>query len=230
MCRRRVRVFGRVVPFAFVLVGFVWSGVNDCHDRNSRGSVGLFSPPDPFRAPRWYAEAVPSIPSESQPRRKKQLVYKTITVPGNFRTACDQFNSGQFFECHESLEEIWQQEQGDVRDLYKGLIQVAAAFVHISRCNFVGADRLCRTALSYLEKYRAEGAMGFDVDGISRDTADAHARVLALGRGHMDQFDLSRRPLYAFDAAALPAEAVRWQAWGFDKDGVSIPMEIAVVE
>ncbi len=157
------------------------------------------------------------------------MVYKTITVPGNFQRACDEFNSERFFECHESLEEIWQEEQGEVRDLYKGLIQVAAAFVHISRGNYVGAERLCRTALAYMEPYRG-GAMGFDVDAIWRDTADARDRVLALGPGRMGEFVVAKRPVYVFDAEALPAEARRWGAWGFDKDGLSIPMEIAVVE
>jgi hypothetical protein len=173
---------------------------------------------------------VTTRPSTPEPRRKKQLVHKVVTVPGNFQRACDEFNSGRFFECHESFEEIWQEEHGDVRDLYKGLIQVAAAFVHISRGNYIGADRLCRTALGYLQKYRDGGAMGFDVERIWRDTADAHARVVALGPARLDEFDLTDRPVYQFDAAKLRVEAVRWTAWGFDKDGISIPTEIAVVE
>jgi len=61
-------------------------------------------------------------------RRKKEIVYKFITVPGNMEQACAEFNAERFFECHESIEEIWQQETGEVRDLYKGLIQIAAAF------------------------------------------------------------------------------------------------------
>lgn len=46
----------------------------------------------------------------SPPRRQKAPVTKRITVPGNLRQACDEFNSGLFFECHEFLEEIWQEE------------------------------------------------------------------------------------------------------------------------
>ncbi|MGH2632791.1 MAG: DUF309 domain-containing protein, partial [Tepidiformaceae bacterium] len=64
-----------------------------------------------------------ALPQPSPRRRKKELVYKYITVPGNLAQACNEFNTGHFFECHESIEEIWQQEAGDVRDLYKGLIQ-----------------------------------------------------------------------------------------------------------
>jgi hypothetical protein len=157
-------------------------------------------------------------------------VEKTITVPGNLRRACDEFNSGLFFECHETLEEIWQHEHGAVRDLYKGLIQVAAAFVHIRRPNHFGADRLTRTALGYLAPYRETGAMGFDVDGIARDVEDVNRRVNELGRAHIRDYDLSLRPTYGFDEAALPAEARRWQAWGFDEAGTPLEMEITVVE
>ena len=161
-------------------------------------------------------------------RRQRQLLYKTITVPGNFRQACAEFNSGQFFECHETFEEIWQEETGAVRDLYKGLIQVAAAFVHLSRANFIGAERLTRTALGYLAPYRASGAMGFDVDRICHDVEDVYRRVIELGKARIAEFDLRDRPVYAFEEAALAGEAVGWQAWGFDAAGQPIPMEIAV--
>lgn len=161
---------------------------------------------------------------------RKSLTRKVITVPGNFQLGCDEFNACRFFECHEFFEEIWQQEDGDVRDLYKGLIQIAAGFVHISRGNYTGADRLCRTALGYLEPFRASGAMGFDVDRIATATESAHRRVLELGPREMDSYDLAQRPLYTFDAAALPSEAVRWGAWGFDAAGNAVESEIIVAE
>ncbi|MGH2634268.1 MAG: DUF309 domain-containing protein, partial [Tepidiformaceae bacterium] len=169
-------------------------------------------------------------PQPNPRRRKKELVYKFITVPGNLAQACSEFNTGHFFECHESIEEIWQQEAGDVRDLYKGLIQVAAAFVHISRANFVGANRLCSTALRYLEPYRAEGAMGFDVEAMCASTEDAHRRVLELGRPRLFEFDIAHRPFYTFDRERMAADAARWQAWGFDRDGNALELEIVVAE
>lgn len=163
-------------------------------------------------------------------RRKKQLIQKTITVPGNFAIGCEEFNSALFFECHERFEEVWQMETGAVRDLYKGLIQVAAAFVHLQRGKYIGAERLLRTALAYLAPYRAEGAMGFDVDQISRDAEDMYARVLGAGPENLATVDISRRPYYAFDPAKLPAESRRWRAWGFDEDGHALPMTITVAE
>ncbi len=170
------------------------------------------------------------MPTTRPGRRKKTLVHKVVTVPGNFRQACNEFNSGRFFDCHETLEEIWQQEQGAVRDLYKGLIQIAAAYVHVTRPNHYGAERLCRTALGYLEPYRREGAMGFDVERICRDAESMYARVAELGRERIGEFDPGQRPFYEFDETKLPDEARRWNAWGFDTEGNALEMEIAVIE
>lgn len=170
-----------------------------------------------------YARTVPQV-------RKKQLVRREITVPGNLDRACAEFNSGLFYECHESLEEIWQEERGPVRDFYKGLIQVAAAFVHLSRGNYTGAERLCRTALGYLGPYRAGGALGFDVEHICRDTEDAYGRIRGLGPERIREFEIALRPTYAFDRARLAAEAVRWRAWGFDESGSPETRTITVAE
>jgi len=163
-------------------------------------------------------------------RRKKQLVTKRVTVPGNFDRCCCEFNAGRFFEAHEWIEEIWQFERGPVRDLYKGLIQVAAGFVHISRGNQFGASRLLTTALGYLDPYRSAAGMGWDVETIARDTEDALRRVHELAPSRLAEFDLARRPLFAFDRAKLRAESVRWHAWGFDADGNAEEMEITVAE
>lgn len=170
------------------------------------------------------------LPTSATARRKKSLVRKRITVPGNLRSGCDDFDSGKFFECHEWLEEIWQEEEGGVRDLYKGLIQVAAAFVHITRGNFAGAERLLRTGAGYMQPYRADGAMGFDVDGVCRATEAVHREVLALGPGGLTSFDFALQPRYTFDERLLASEAVRWGAWGFDGSGCALEMEIVVAE
>ncbi|MGI8424644.1 MAG: DUF309 domain-containing protein [Chloroflexota bacterium] len=170
--------------------------------------------------------ATPLPPS----RRTRALAVKHITVPRNLRQACDEFNGGRFFECHETLEEIWQEEQGPVRDLYKGLIQVAAAFVHVTRNNFIGADRLLRTGQAYLAPYRALGAMGFDVARICAEAARAHAEVLRLGPRQLDRFAASLIPRFAVNEQRLAAESMRWGAWGFDAAGQAQEMEITVIE
>lgn len=166
-----------------------------------------------------------------QPRRpRKQLVTKTITVPANLQRACEEFNSGKFYECHESIEEIWQLETGPVRNAYKGLIQIAAAFVHLSRGKYVGAERLLRTGTAYLAPYRPGGAMGFDIEAVCAAAEECYERLVAAGPAAAPAFDLARRPIYAVNTAVLPDEARRWSAWGFDEAGNALPMSITVAE
>ena len=63
------------------------------------------------------------------------------------------FNTKEFFEAHEVLEDLWMETEGEEKDFYKGLIQCAVAFAHLDRNNFKGAAKLCKTACGYLNRY-----------------------------------------------------------------------------
>lgn len=55
--------------------------------------------------------------------------------------AVTQFNRGLYFECHETLEDVWRVVVGPGRDFFQALIQVSAGFLHLDRGNRVGATR-----------------------------------------------------------------------------------------
>ena len=63
------------------------------------------------------------------------------------------FNEEKFFEAHEVLETLWRQTHGPERDFYQGLIQVAAAFVHVQKKTPDGGYKLLKKAADKLEKY-----------------------------------------------------------------------------
>jgi predicted metal-dependent hydrolase len=66
------------------------------------------------------------------------------------------FNRQQYFEAHEVLERIWlPQRQGANGSYYKGLIQLAGAFVHLQKNRLGPAFALFKLAESNLEKYPA---------------------------------------------------------------------------
>ena len=46
-----------------------------------------------------------------------------------------QFNRGDYWECHETLEALWRREARPLRDLYQGILQVGVACYHIRRGN-----------------------------------------------------------------------------------------------
>ena len=52
------------------------------------------------------------------------------------------FNAGEYFEAHEALEDAWNEEKGPVRDLYRGILQIAVVYLHITRRNYNGAVKV----------------------------------------------------------------------------------------
>ncbi|MES1211857.1 MAG: DUF309 domain-containing protein [Acidobacteriota bacterium] len=64
-----------------------------------------------------------------------------------------QFNQGLFFECHDTLEDVWTGVRGPARDFFQGLIQVAVGFYHLGNDNRGGAATMLRRGLSRLAKY-----------------------------------------------------------------------------
>lgn len=66
------------------------------------------------------------------------------------------FNQQLFFEAHDVLEELWLRERGGPRDLfYKGLIQLAGAFVHLQKNRIQPAGALFRLSRANLGQYPA---------------------------------------------------------------------------
>ena len=75
----------------------------------------------------------------------------------------EEFNRGLFFECHDTLEDLWSGIRGPARDFFQGLIQVAVAFHHVSNGNAPGARQHDRRALGRFRAYPGR-YFGFDLD------------------------------------------------------------------
>lgn len=73
-----------------------------------------------------------------------------------FARGVEQFNRHEFFECHESWEEIWVHAPEPDRTFLQGIIQIAAAFHHFTRANRSGARSLLREGLRKLEQFPEE--------------------------------------------------------------------------
>ena len=68
----------------------------------------------------------------------------------------DCFNRGLFFEAHEVLEDLWLLDRkGAEGNFYKGLIQLAGAFVHLQKGRPSPATSLFRLTLGNLKRYPA---------------------------------------------------------------------------
>lgn len=66
----------------------------------------------------------------------------------------DCFNRGLYYEAHDVLEELWLPSRGGAKDsYYKGLIQLAGAFVHFQKSRLRPAGALLRLAQANLQSY-----------------------------------------------------------------------------
>lgn len=52
------------------------------------------------------------------------------------------FNRKEYFEAHEILECLYHTQTGSDREFTQGLIQIAVAFYHLSKNNFLGGKKL----------------------------------------------------------------------------------------
>lgn len=64
------------------------------------------------------------------------------------------YNGGAFFECHEVLEEVWLEEEGDDKDFLQGIIKLAAAFHHYRKGTYKGMVDLLQAGLEHLRPFR----------------------------------------------------------------------------
>ncbi len=102
------------------------------------------------------------------------------------RLAIEQFNAGQFWECHETLEDHWGAEQGPLREFLHGFIQIAAGFVHVQRLNWPGAIRMLSEGAAKLEPFRPS-CMGLDVAALLDEVAVWRRELARLGPMQMRQ-------------------------------------------
>jgi predicted metal-dependent hydrolase len=69
----------------------------------------------------------------------------------------DCFNRQLFYEAHDVLEDLWLKDRhGADGNFYKGLIQLAGAFVHLQKDRLRPAAALFKLALANLEQYPGE--------------------------------------------------------------------------
>lgn len=124
-------------------------------------------------------------------------------APEGFAQGIRQFNAWMFYDCHETLEDIWREtgEKGDdstLANFYQGIIKAAAGYHHLLRDNYRGAVNLLSDTFRLLEPYRPR-TLGVDVDGLLAGIRESLERIQELGDGRLREFERERIPRIAFD-------------------------------
>lgn len=99
-------------------------------------------------------------------------------------------NAGEYFEAHEAFEDAWNAEKGKVRDLYRGILQIAVVYLHITRGNYEGAIKVYSRSQKWLKDWPTI-CRGIQVDELRRNAELAINEAERLGRENIGRFDLS---------------------------------------
>ncbi len=106
------------------------------------------------------------------------------------REGIELMNAGHYFEAHEELETAWRAETGPIRELYRGILQAAVVYLHVTRRNYAGAVKVYGRSQRWLTRW-PQRCRGVDVAGLRRDLDAVMAEVRRLGRDHLDEFEAS---------------------------------------
>lgn len=90
----------------------------------------------------------------------------------------EYFNDCEFFEAHETWEELWTEYRGPGRKFYQGLIQVAVALHHFGNGNIRGARKVYLTSRGYLDEYGSHYE-GLDLSEFLAQYEKCFAEILA---------------------------------------------------
>jgi predicted metal-dependent hydrolase len=105
----------------------------------------------------------------------------------------EQFNDGYFFEAHETWEELWLPSPWPARNFLQGIIQLAAAFVHLMRHEYPGTVRLLDAGLKKIEGFPPD-FLGIDGVRLVAEARRARDALIALGPERFEKWDLRHIP------------------------------------
>lgn len=84
-------------------------------------------------------------------------------MPDEFWQGVEQFNTGEYYACHDTLEALWIEATEPDKTFYQGILQIAVALYHLGNKNLRGAVILLGEGSNRLRRYPSEYS-GIDVD------------------------------------------------------------------
>lgn len=109
-------------------------------------------------------------------------------LPDLARRGIVLFNDGEYYKCHDDLEEAWRQDPTPGRDLYQGILQTGIALYQVQRGNYRGAVKMLLRLRQWLEPLPAI-CRGVNVARLRDNVATYHQVITQLGPDNLTSFD-----------------------------------------
>lgn len=115
-------------------------------------------------------------------------------APPALLQAIHEFNAGEFFEQHETLELLWRATPGEIRHLYEGILQIGVGMHHLLKNrNFHGAAVKLDHGVRLLAAFPS-ACHGVDVARLRDDALAARQALVALGPDGLSRFPRELTP------------------------------------
>lgn len=126
-----------------------------------------------------------------------------IQAQPQFWQGVEQFNSRQFYACHDTLEALWMEATEPDKTFYQGILQIAVALYHLGNSNWRGAVILLGEGINKLRRYPDTYA-GIDVDELLISSAAMLTALQAAGPEKIGDWILDNGGIALPEALQLP--------------------------
>jgi len=92
--------------------------------------------------------------------------------PEEFWLGVEQFNAGQFYACHDTLEALWIEATEPEKTLYQGILQVAVGLYHLENGNLRGAMILLGEGTNRLRRFPDDNNYGINLRQLLIDSVN----------------------------------------------------------
>lgn len=137
----------------------------------------------------------PEIPAALSPRDPPTRDCCGRTPTPEMIHAFEQFNRGEYWRQHETLELVWRAETDPtIRNFYKGILQIGVGFHHLRNGNYNGVIKVLGRGINYLLPY-VPACYGVDVARLAEEASAVYWRVRELGAeriGELGELELPR--------------------------------------
>ncbi|MEH2109451.1 DUF309 domain-containing protein [Nostoc sp.] len=127
------------------------------------------------------------------------------SIPQEFWQGVEQFNSGQFYACHDTLEALWIEAGEPEKTFYQGILQISVALYHLENRNWRGAVILLGEGSNRLRRYPSSYG-GVDVDELLSQSATLLTTLQQIGPEKIAAGDLSGNQVLSLPRIVLTTD------------------------
>jgi uncharacterized protein len=109
-------------------------------------------------------------------------------MPDNFWQGVKEFNQGEYYACHDTLEALWMVAADPPKSLYQGILQIAVACYHLGNQNWLGAVTLLGEGIRRLQDYEPAYAQ-LDISQLVAESRQLLTELQVTGAAQVHQFD-----------------------------------------